>query len=122
MDVKNMVSMHGLMVGLARWKQGEQAVQVYVGTKDMVKLTSDSYVILLSTCSEFSVLDEGLRKGKEVHAYVVRNGLTDSNVAIGNSLINMYAKCGSVTNAADVFKLMIDKDQVSWNSVITSND
>nr|GEX17521.1 putative pentatricopeptide repeat-containing protein At5g09950 [Tanacetum cinerariifolium] len=122
MDVKNVVSMHGLMVGLARQKQGEQGVQVYVGMKDMVKLTSDSYVILLSACSEFSVLDEGLRKGKEVHAYVIINGLIDSNVAIGNSLINMYAKCGSVTNAADVFKLVTNKDEISWNSVITGFD
>ncbi|XP_071701082.1 putative pentatricopeptide repeat-containing protein At5g09950 [Rutidosis leptorrhynchoides] len=122
MDVKNVVSMHGLMVGLTRQKHGEQALDVFIKMKDFVKLTSDSYVILLSTFSEFSQLKEGENKGREVHAVVIRNRLIDSNVAIGNSLMNMYAKCGSVTNAADVFKLMIDKDDVSWNSIITGFD
>nr|XP_043620075.1 putative pentatricopeptide repeat-containing protein At5g09950 [Erigeron canadensis] len=122
MDVKNVVSMHGLMVGLARQKRGEEAVEVYMGMKDLVRLTSDSYVILLSTFSEFFSVEEGRRKGREVHGYVIRNGLIDSNVAIGNSLINMYAKCGSVMNAASAFKAMINKDEVSWNSIITGFD
>ncbi|XP_023752125.1 putative pentatricopeptide repeat-containing protein At5g09950 [Lactuca sativa] len=122
MDVKNVVSMHGLMVGLARQKHGEEAVEVFVQMKDLVKLTSDSYVILLSTFGEFSRLEEGRRKGREVHAYVIRNGITDSNVAIGNSLINMYSKCGSVTEAVSTFKLMTYKDQISWNSIITGFD
>ncbi|XP_024968062.1 putative pentatricopeptide repeat-containing protein At5g09950 [Cynara cardunculus var. scolymus] len=122
MDVRNVVSMHGLMVGLARQKHGEAAVEVFLGMKDLVKLTSDSYAILLSTLSEFSILEEGRRKGREVHAYVIRNGLSDSNVAIGNGLINMYAKCGTVTDAASAFKLLMNKDDVSWNSIITGFD
>ncbi|KAL8209114.1 hypothetical protein R6Q57_008526 [Mikania cordata] len=122
MDVKNMVSMHGLMIGLARQKHAEEAVEVFLKMKSLLKLTSDSYVILLSTLSEFFDLEGGRKMGKEVHAYVIRNRLTDFNIAIENSLINMYAKCGSVKDASSVFKLMINKDEVSWNSVITGFD
>ncbi|KAM0072812.1 putative tetratricopeptide-like helical domain superfamily, DYW domain-containing protein [Helianthus debilis subsp. tardiflorus] len=122
MDVKNVVSMHGLMVGLARQKHGEEAVEAFSKMKNLVKLTSDSYVILLSTLGEFLDTKEGERIGKEAHGYVIRKGFTDSNVAIGNSLINMYAKCGSVEDASSAFKLMINKDEVSWNSIITGFD
>ncbi|KAL8255247.1 hypothetical protein R6Q59_033468 [Mikania micrantha] len=122
MDVKNMVSMHGLMIGLARQKHAEEAVEVFLKMKSLLKLTSDSYVILLSTLSEFFDLEEGRKMGKEVHAYVIRNRLTDFNIAIENSLVNMYAKCGSVKDASSVFKIMINKDEISWNSVITGLD
>ncbi|KAH6802599.1 minichromosome maintenance 8 [Perilla frutescens var. frutescens] len=40
----------------------------------------------------------------------------------GNSLINMYAKCGAIEDACSVFNLMFDKDSVSWSSMISGFD
>ncbi|KAF8404327.1 hypothetical protein HHK36_009210 [Tetracentron sinense] len=69
MGERNVVSLNGLMVRLVRQKQGE-------------------------TATEFAVLEER-RKGREVHAFVLRTCLNYVKVAIGNGLINMYAKCGA---------------------------
>nr|GMC48607.1 putative pentatricopeptide repeat-containing protein At5g09950 [Ipomoea batatas] len=122
MGMRNVVSMNGLMVGLIQLKRGEDAAKVFVETRDMVEINYSSFVVLLSALPEFSLLEEGKQRGKEVHAYALRTGLYDSKVAIGNGLINMYAKCGAIEEARSVFNLMIDKDLTSWNSLISGLD
>ncbi|KAL6144041.1 hypothetical protein ACLB2K_054736 [Fragaria x ananassa] len=122
MGERNVVSMNGLMVGLVRQKQGEEAARVFMEMKDLVGMNIDSLVVLLSSFAEFSVLEEGKRKGREVHAYVIATGLIRSKVAIENGLVNMYAKCGAIDDACSVFRLMVDKDSISWNSLISGLD
>ncbi|CAK9175282.1 unnamed protein product [Ilex paraguariensis] len=122
MGVRNVVSMNGLMAGLVKQKWGEEATKVFMEMKDLVSINSDSYVVLLSAFAEFSCLEEGRRKGKEVHACVIRTGSSESKIAVGNGLINMYAKCGKINDACSVFRLMVNKDLVSWNSIISGLD
>lgn len=122
MSKRNAVSMNGLMVGLVRQKRGEEAAQIFMEMRDLVDSNLDSYVILLSAFPEFAVLEDGKRKGTEVHAYVIRTGLIDIKHEIGNGLVNMYAKCGSIADACSVFRLMVHKDSVSWNTMIAGLD
>ncbi|WRX08837.1 Pentatricopeptide repeat - like 10 [Theobroma cacao] len=122
MSQRNAVSMNGLMVGLVRQKFGEDAAEVFMEMTNLVDINFDSYVILLSSFAEFSALEQGRRKGREVHGYLIRRGLNDAIVAIGNGLINMYAKCGDIVASTSVFRLMLNKDLVSWNSMISGLD
>lgn len=59
------------------------------------------------------------RLGREVHGYCVRVGM-DSDVFVGNSLIDMYAKSGHVSKASDVFYRMESRNVVSWNAMIAN--
>lgn len=122
MGARNVVSMNGLMVGLVRQKRGEEAAEIFMEMKERVNVNSDSYLVLLSAFAEFCISGEGRRKGREVHAFLIRTGLFDSKVVIGNGLVNMYAKCGSINDACSVFELVIEKDPVSWNSMISGLD
>lgn len=122
MSERNAVSMNGLMVGLVGNKQGEEATKYFLEMKGSVKINSDSFVVLLSSFPDFSVLEEGRRRGREVHAQVIRTGFIDSKVEVGNGLVNMYAKCGAINDACSVFSLMVNKDSVSWNSMISGFD
>jgi pentatricopeptide repeat protein len=45
----------------------------------------------------------------------------ESDVYLGSSLINMYAKCGSIEDAWRVFKLMHMHDVVVWSAIISGH-
>ncbi|KAF3658161.1 putative pentatricopeptide repeat-containing protein [Capsicum annuum] len=122
MGARNAVSLNGLMVGLVRLGQGEDAAKVFVEMRDLVNINSDSFVVLFSAFPKFSLLEEGEIRGRELHAYVIRTGLCNSMAAIGNALINMYSKFGEIQIAHSVFQVMVDKDSVSWNSMISALD
>ncbi|KAF9604380.1 hypothetical protein IFM89_006389 [Coptis chinensis] len=58
-----------------------------------------------------------LLTGKSVHGFVIRMGF-NTGLSLVNSLLNMYAKTGSVDNARKLFGLMDEKDIISWSSMI----
>lgn len=58
-----------------------------------------------------------VNKGKEVHAVVYKKGF-DNDLSVGNAMIDMYSKCGSVCYARKVFDKLIERDVVSWTSII----
>ncbi|KAK1380029.1 hypothetical protein POM88_026773 [Heracleum sosnowskyi] len=122
MGARNAVTLNGLMVGLVMQKRGEKAVDIFKGMNDLVKINSDTYVVLSSALAEIILPDEGRSKGKEVHGFVIRTGLSDFKAEIGNGLINMYARCDAIDDACSTFKLMRNKNSISWNSLISALD
>ncbi|KAG4144974.1 hypothetical protein ERO13_D05G070000v2 [Gossypium hirsutum] len=59
-----------------------------------------------------------LNKGKEVHA-VVNKLCLETDVNVGNGLIDMYCKCGNVSYARKMFDRMAERDVASWTSMIS---
>ncbi|KAL6322785.1 hypothetical protein AAG906_019054 [Vitis piasezkii] len=79
-------------------------------TPDMATMLS-----ILPVCS----LLAAKRQGKEIHGCIFKLGL-ESDVPVGNVLIEMYSKCGSLRNSFQVFKLMKTKDVVTWTALISA--
>ncbi|OAY71909.1 Pentatricopeptide repeat-containing protein, chloroplastic, partial [Ananas comosus] len=70
-------------------------------------------VAVVAACAALGALGQGLW----VHRYVVTCEFRQ-NVRIANSLIDMYARCGRVDFAYQVFEKMAKRTVVSWNSII----
>ncbi|XP_052200787.1 pentatricopeptide repeat-containing protein At4g21300 [Diospyros lotus] len=70
---------------------------------------------ILPACAGFAAL----RLGKELHGYILKNGL-EERCYVGSAVLDMYAKCGRLDQACRVFPRMPEKDSVCWNSMITS--
>lgn len=63
---------------------------------------------------------QDLDLGIQMHAHVVKFGFALSSVNVANSLVNMYGKCGDIVGAYKVFERITDRDEVSWNSMIST--
>ncbi|KAJ4954003.1 hypothetical protein NE237_030835 [Protea cynaroides] len=73
-----------------------------------------TFPFLIKACAGLLLLD----LGKQVHGHVFKCGL-DLNYVIENSLIDMYTKCASMSNAHNIFERMAERDAVSWNTIIS---
>ncbi|KAJ4712145.1 Pentatricopeptide repeat [Melia azedarach] len=60
----------------------------------------------------------GLRQGKMVHCYVMRN-CVNFDVYVYNALIGMYSKCGGIIYAIRMFRMMPIRSVVSWTTMIS---
>ncbi|XP_024536059.1 pentatricopeptide repeat-containing protein At3g09040, mitochondrial [Selaginella moellendorffii] len=58
-----------------------------------------------------------LALGRWMHARIVHQGLR-INAVVENSLVNMYARCGSLGDAMEVFDAMLDRGVIAWTSLI----
>lgn len=59
----------------------------------------------------------GILEGRQVNTGVVKSGFSGNKV-VQTALLDMYAKCGCVRDARDVFDGMVDKDVVAWTAMI----
>ncbi|KAF8398404.1 hypothetical protein HHK36_017331 [Tetracentron sinense] len=55
--------------------------------------------------------------GQSIHSLVVKTGF-DSDVFVGSSMVDMYAKCGEINDARRVFDQMPVRNVVSWSGMI----
>lgn len=72
-----------------------------------------TFLVLLKACAHLV----SLKHGRAVHFEVVKYEL-ERDSFICNSLLDMYAKCGSLVEARKVFDGLQDKDVVSWTALI----
>lgn len=59
-----------------------------------------------------------LRIGRLIHCFAIKFGF-ELDRMIGNTLLSMYAKCGTVDNAVRFFDKMMSKDTVSYSAIIS---
>ncbi|XP_024538328.1 pentatricopeptide repeat-containing protein At2g33680-like [Selaginella moellendorffii] len=74
-------------------------------------------VNVLLTALKASSNSKELELGKALHLNGIGSGHY-SNPYVTNSLVNMYAKCGSLVDAKQVFDSMQARDAATWNSLI----
>ncbi|XP_018679537.2 putative pentatricopeptide repeat-containing protein At1g56570 [Musa acuminata AAA Group] len=78
----------------------------------------DALRVLVMACSHLGVL----MWGKGIHGYLIRNNTLEAggsdDTALGTSVLNMYAKCGSIDLARRCFDRIAEKDIVAWTSMV----
>ncbi|KAK2656174.1 hypothetical protein Ddye_009226 [Dipteronia dyeriana] len=120
MTERNVVSWNALIAGYAQNGNSEEALELFrLLKRESVCPTHYTFGNLLNACANLA----DLQLGRQSHTHVLKHGFRfqsgeESDIFVGNSLIDMYMKCGSVEDGFRVFKTMVERDWVSWNAMI----
>jgi pentatricopeptide repeat protein len=115
MPKRNVVSWTVMISAYARRGWGEEALALF-DQMQRVGIQPNAFTIasILPACASLSAI----KYGKKLHREIIRRGI-QSNVFVGNALIDMYMKCGFLKVARQVFDKMPERNVVSWNSIFT---
>lgn len=119
MPGRNVVSWTTMIAGCAQNGRCKQALQLFHEMRRTgVILDQVALVATLSACAELG----DLKLGRWIHSYIddnLHSGNQPLLVSLNNSLIHMYASCGVIDKAYEVFMRMQQRSTISWTSMIT---
>ncbi|KAK9080425.1 hypothetical protein SSX86_000183 [Deinandra increscens subsp. villosa] len=119
MPERNIVSWTTLVFGYAHNGECKEALSLL---REMLRahmqLDQVTLIAGLSACAEIG----DLKMGRWIHSYIDKNWhLKNRNrtVRLNNALLHMYAGCGVINDAYELFKRMPLKSTVSWTTMIS---
>lgn len=114
MPKRDPIAWNAMIAGYTQCGQSKEALNLFhLMQMEGVRVNEVSMVSLLSACTHLGALDQG----KWVHAYIERNMLR-MTVTLGTALIDMYAKCGNMNKAMEVFWGLKEKNVYTWTSAM----
>lgn len=116
---KDSVSWNIMISGFAETGHANKALEMFIqllrSQKPESRPSRSTFTTTLTLCATFCMLSWG----RMVHGYAIKCGHhNNKNINVGNSLINMYAKCGMIVESERVLHEMLKRDIVSWNCLV----
>ncbi|XP_061374414.1 pentatricopeptide repeat-containing protein At2g39620 [Gastrolobium bilobum] len=112
---KDEASWNVMIAGYLHNGCANEAISTFIQMKlESVRPNLVTFVTILPAVSCMSALREVMA----FHACIIRMGFISSTL-VGNSLIDMYAKCGQLSYSEKCFHEMENKDTISWNAMLS---
>ncbi|XP_010424104.2 PREDICTED: pentatricopeptide repeat-containing protein At5g15300-like [Camelina sativa] len=117
---KDVVTWNAMISGYVNCGHPKEALSIFKEMRDAGEHPDVVTILsLLSACGDLGDLETG----KSLHHYILETAsFSRSSIYVGtpiwNALIDMYAKCGSIDRATEVFRGMKDRDLSTWNTLI----
>ncbi|XP_057958433.1 pentatricopeptide repeat-containing protein At4g15720 [Malania oleifera] len=115
MSCRNIVSWTSMVAVLGQNAQGDNALQLFRQFNHSV-LDAPNHFMLASAISACASLGR-LVSGKVTHGVVIRRG-HDLNHVVSSALVDMYAKCGSISYCNKVFQMIPNPSVIPYTSMI----
>ncbi|KHN16370.1 Pentatricopeptide repeat-containing protein, chloroplastic [Glycine soja] len=113
----NVMSWTALISGYVQSRQEQEAIKLFCNMlHGHVAPNSFTFSSVLKACA--SLPDFGI--GKQLHGQTIKLGLSTIN-CVGNSLINMYARSGTMECARKAFNILFEKNLISYNTAVDAN-
>jgi pentatricopeptide repeat protein len=103
-----------MILGYVKCGQGQKALALYEEMQhEGVKPNSVTFVGAINACASIIALEQA----RHIHKQII-DCRCQSNLFVGSSLVDIYAKCGRIKDACSVFNRMPTRGVVAWNAVI----
>ncbi|KAK4794985.1 hypothetical protein SAY86_012979 [Trapa natans] len=114
MPNRDIISWTSVVTGYAFNGSYEEAIRLYCDMR-ISEIDPDEIILsnILSSCAELTSLE----LGQQLHVDFIKSGI-GSSISVDNSLVTMYAKCGSIEEAKLVFDSMEARNVISWTALI----
>ncbi|KAL3642009.1 hypothetical protein CASFOL_012824 [Castilleja foliolosa] len=113
---KDLICWSAMISGYADSDNPQEALKIFQQMqRDVIKPDQVTMLSVISACARLGGLDQA----KKVHLFLDENGFGKA-LPINNALIDMYAKCGCLEEAKQVFDRMNRKNTISWTSMVSA--
>ncbi|KAJ4714356.1 Pentatricopeptide repeat [Melia azedarach] len=114
MKEKNVISWTTMISGYVGTGMNKEALNLFHKMQIAgVKPDSVALVSTISACAQLGALDQG----RWIHTYLKKIGIRIDPI-LGCALIDMYAKCGDMEEALEVFRRTEKKGVSAWTAII----
>ncbi|XP_057826528.2 pentatricopeptide repeat-containing protein At2g13600 [Cryptomeria japonica] len=114
MPQKNVVSWNAIIAGYTQNGLVEKALETFKQMQSAgVQPNSKTFASILPACAEMGALEHGM----DIHQNILETGIF-SNVVVVSALVDMYAKCGSLQKARELFDKISQRDSILWSAMI----
>ncbi|XP_004301195.1 PREDICTED: putative pentatricopeptide repeat-containing protein At5g47460-like [Fragaria vesca subsp. vesca] len=111
----NSSSWNSIITGYVNRGRAREALDFFCKMQmENVEMDQFTFSSILSGVAGISALTWGML----IHCCTIKYGLATS-VVVGSALIDMYSKCGKVSDAEMIFHLLPEKNLVTWNAMIS---
>ncbi|XP_058074475.1 pentatricopeptide repeat-containing protein At4g32430, mitochondrial [Magnolia sinica] len=119
MSNRDLVSWNALISGYTQEGDYElEAIWVFVEMlKEGMELDHVSFASVISACGHERSLD----LGRQIHGLALKAGY-GIHVSVSNVLLSMYSKCEIAKDAKVVFENMVERNVVSWTTMISIDE
>ncbi|CAA7390480.1 unnamed protein product [Spirodela intermedia] len=109
------VSYNVLISGFASAGRNEDSLELF---RELQSTGFDRKQFPFASVLSVATAERSLSMGRQLHAQAIVAGAA-SDVLVGNSLVDMYAKCGDLATAGVIFESRTDRNTVSWTAMIS---
>ncbi|KAK1415633.1 hypothetical protein QVD17_31417 [Tagetes erecta] len=117
MRVRDMVTWTAMITGYSQNDKAEEALALF---PEMLRVGMKPNQFTFSSVLKAAGARTNEREGEQVHGYCLKYGY-ELNVYVGSALVEMYCRYERMKEAHFVFDQLVEKNEVSWNSLIAAH-
>lgn len=114
MPKQDVLIWNAMITGYVQCGQGQDSLHIFHQMQQKtIEPNQMTFVSVLKACSSLVAMDQG----EVIHALVVERGF-EMDVYVSSTLIDLYAKCGSIEDALSIFDELPQPGVVTWTAMI----